>query len=74
MLTVHAFFVVEVLFALPFGGMVNSTWAVIVFFPHFMLIYSLPPKYPFESKSCMVGKFSPKLWMHFLRRYCTASL
>ena len=58
---VHAFFVAEVLFALRLGGFVDSDWAMAVFFPHFILVASLPPKYPLDEKVIHVWKLIAKL-------------
>lgn len=58
---VHAFFVTQVLFALRLGGLVDSEWAMAVFFPHFILVASLPPKYPLDEKVIHIWKLVAKL-------------
>jgi hypothetical protein len=50
-LPVHAVFVLQACFALPGGGFIYSDWgwAELIFSPHAVLLYSLPPGYPFND-------------------------
>jgi hypothetical protein len=41
--------------------MVDSGWAMAVFFPHLVLVSSLPPKYPLDEKVIHTWKLIAKL-------------
>jgi hypothetical protein len=47
---VHAFFISRVLLAIPERAMLRSGWELIIFYPHTILMISLPPGYPFDDQ------------------------
>jgi hypothetical protein len=60
-LAVHAIFILQGLVAMQERGMLCAGWPEYVFYPHAVLMVSLPPGYPFNdpvvSNWKIVGKF-----------------
>jgi len=58
---VHTLFAIQMLYALNFGGLVASEWALAVFFPQLSLDATLPPEYPLDDKVIHTWKLIGKL-------------
>jgi hypothetical protein len=58
---VHAFFISRVLLAIPKRGMLSSDWEIFVFYPQVMLMFCLPPGYPFNDQVVSNWKIVGKL-------------
>lgn len=58
---VHAFFIWRVLLALPERGMFRFDWEILVFYPQVILMFFLPPGYPFNDEVVNNWKIVGKL-------------
>ncbi len=58
---VHAFFIWRVLLAVPERGMLRFNWEILVFYPQVILMFFLPPGYPFNDEPVNNWKIVGKL-------------
>ena len=54
-IAIHTVFCVQAYSAVPRGGMVSSDGFMLLFFPHYMLMYFFPPAWPLDSSGDIVS-------------------
>jgi hypothetical protein len=47
-IAIHVLFIVQAYLSLPLGGMVSNGFYLMLFYPHYLLDYCLPPAYPID--------------------------
>ncbi|MGH7954298.1 MAG: hypothetical protein ACREFE_20575 [Limisphaerales bacterium] len=62
---IHALFCIQVFMALP-GGMALTGFGLLLFYPHYMLMFFLPPAYPIHDNGIVdYGELWGKLVVAF---------